>query len=217
MGIRERREREREQRRLAILASARDAFAKHGLENTSMERIADEAELAKGTLYLYYKTRDELLIGVILQDLEQLLTKIERVASSKLPADKKLMRAFTTFHAFAKDRPIFHKVTTQFDIGHLVGCRDEQALPTALHFRHLNDRMFEAIVGMVQQGVDEGLFFLDRPIRQVVFQLMITMKGAMMVAEGGLHPPQWAPINTNQVLRDTATLLLRGLRYRDKD
>ncbi|MBL0323310.1 MAG: helix-turn-helix transcriptional regulator [Ignavibacteria bacterium] len=50
MGIRERKEREKEQRRIDILDSARQAFLKHGLEQTSMDRIAQEAELAKGTL-----------------------------------------------------------------------------------------------------------------------------------------------------------------------
>ncbi|MFN4908693.1 MAG: helix-turn-helix domain-containing protein, partial [Bacteroidota bacterium] len=72
MGTIQRKERERDQRRKAILASARAAFVKHGIATTTMERIAQEAELAKGTLYLYFRSREELLMGLLADDLAAL-------------------------------------------------------------------------------------------------------------------------------------------------
>ena len=97
MGIVQRKEREREQRRGVILDAARNVIRKHGLENCSMERIAEEAELAKGTLYLYYRNRDEMLIPLLAQDLAQLIDEVEKVSASKLDCDKKLMKAVATF------------------------------------------------------------------------------------------------------------------------
>jgi AcrR family transcriptional regulator len=212
MGVRERKEREREERRRNILVSARHAFERFGLENTSMERIAEEAELAKGTLYLYYRTRDELLMGVIVQDLEQIVTSIERIAAGSLAPDKKLLKAVTAFQGFSDGHQLFYKVLTHFDVGRLLGCREDEATQAALDFRELNERMMEAIASVVQEGVDLGMFKLEQSVRQTVFQLIVALKGTMIVAQGGFHPPQWGTYSPAQVLRNTATLLVKGLK-----
>ena len=61
MGISERREREKTERRNAILGSARDLILLQGVERVSMEEIARRAELSKATVYLYFSGKDVLL------------------------------------------------------------------------------------------------------------------------------------------------------------
>ena len=90
MGVVERKEREREQRRSDILNAARTVFALSGLQGASMDKIAAQAELAKGTLYLYYRNRDEMLLALMAEDLENLTKQIDAVAKGRLKADKKL-------------------------------------------------------------------------------------------------------------------------------
>ncbi len=63
-----RRQREREQRYLVILAAAENLFARKGYHTTSMEEIADLAEVSVGTVYFYFKNKEDL----ILQMLEQI-------------------------------------------------------------------------------------------------------------------------------------------------
>jgi len=60
MGISERREREKNQRRKAILNCARELVLSQGVEHVSMENIAEKAELSKATVYLYYSSKEEL-------------------------------------------------------------------------------------------------------------------------------------------------------------
>jgi len=120
MGIQERKERERCQRRAQILTSARNAFVKHGLSTTSMDRIAKEAELAKGTLYLYFRSKDELLMGLIANDMEMLIERINRIIDKPLKADEKLIQAFAEFHAFSKENQFFFQVMTQLNIVQMV-------------------------------------------------------------------------------------------------
>jgi TetR/AcrR family transcriptional regulator len=67
MGVAERKEREKIQRRNTIIDAAEKIFFKRGIENTSMEEVAQEAELSKGTLYLYFKSKDELYRAIILR------------------------------------------------------------------------------------------------------------------------------------------------------
>jgi len=55
MSVQERHRRERRARGQAILAGAATVFAKHGLEGATIEMVAREAEVAVGTIYLYWR------------------------------------------------------------------------------------------------------------------------------------------------------------------
>jgi AcrR family transcriptional regulator len=58
MGITERREREKKERRMTILNCARELILLQGVEQVSMEDIARKAELSKATLYLYFSGKE---------------------------------------------------------------------------------------------------------------------------------------------------------------
>ena len=47
-------------RREALLAAAMRVFGERGFEGATMERIADEADVAKGTTYLYYRSKQSI-------------------------------------------------------------------------------------------------------------------------------------------------------------
>jgi len=79
MGIQERKRREREQRRRQIMTAARKVFSINGFMKTTMEDIAREAELSPGTLYLYFKNKDELYASLSVEVLEHLYRKLKSV------------------------------------------------------------------------------------------------------------------------------------------
>jgi len=58
MGTRERRERERKMRKNQILGAARELLADNGIAGTSMNQIAERAELSVGTVLLYLRIPD---------------------------------------------------------------------------------------------------------------------------------------------------------------
>ena len=60
MGVEERREREKARRRQEILDAARRLFLEKGFFDTRMEEIAEGAQLATGTLYLYFQNKGEI-------------------------------------------------------------------------------------------------------------------------------------------------------------
>jgi AcrR family transcriptional regulator len=79
MGIQERKERERERRRQQIIVSAKRVFSEKGFSKTTMEDIAREAELSPGTLYLYFKNKDELYASLSLRILQYMNIRLEDV------------------------------------------------------------------------------------------------------------------------------------------
>ena len=60
MGIAERRQREKEQRRKEIKDAARKVFLEKGYTSSTINDIANGAQLSPATLYLYYKNKEEL-------------------------------------------------------------------------------------------------------------------------------------------------------------
>ncbi|MBW2514102.1 MAG: TetR/AcrR family transcriptional regulator [Deltaproteobacteria bacterium] len=83
MGIHERKERERERRRQQIIVAAKRVFSEKGFTRATMEDIANEAELSPGTLYLYFKNKDELYASLSLRILHYLLIRLEHINSDK--------------------------------------------------------------------------------------------------------------------------------------
>lgn len=210
MGVRERKEREREQRRSDILGSARQAFLKHGLEQTSMDRIAHEAELAKGTLYLYFKNRDELLMALIADDFDRLIEMLEKVTKSDIDPEKKLLASIGTFNEFSKGNEFFYQVMTQFNIRSLIQ-HDVESEPVC-HFRTVNQRMMELLTSVVQEGVDKKIFYIDQPVQDIVVQLIIALKGAMVILRNNMLPPEWLTNDVEHLLHNIASLMIRGLK-----
>lgn len=79
MGIQERKERERERRRQQIIVAAKRVFSEKGFNKATMEDIAKEAELSPGTLYLYFKNKDELYASLSLRILHYLYIRLEHL------------------------------------------------------------------------------------------------------------------------------------------
>jgi|GEM_PF-472227 len=209
MGVQERKGREREQRRLDILESARQAFVKYGLEQTSMDRIAQEAELAKGTLYLYFRNRDELLMALIASDFERLIVMIEDVVQSDFAPERKLLASFGAFHEFSLRNEFFYKVMTQLDVRSLFMHNGESE--PVCHFRTVNQRMMNLVAAIVNEGVVKGVFYLDQPVEYVVVQMIVALKGAMVVLRNNMLPPEWIMIDVEHLLHNIACMLIRGL------
>ncbi len=74
----QRREREREHRYRTILSAAEALFAKKGFRKTSVDEIADRSEVSVGTVYFYFKNKEELLIHLFDESLYQLRSILGR-------------------------------------------------------------------------------------------------------------------------------------------
>ncbi len=76
MGTKSRRLREKENRINEIRAAAKKVFFEKGYKHATIDEIAAEAEVSKGTIYLYFKTKDELYIYLMMPALEELGRRI---------------------------------------------------------------------------------------------------------------------------------------------
>lgn len=69
---------QKRERRSAILASARSLLTEGPYAAITMAQVAERAGLAKGTSYLYFRSKEELFLALLEQELEQWFTTIEK-------------------------------------------------------------------------------------------------------------------------------------------
>lgn len=74
----------KEDRRTRISDSARDLFSTFGYKSVSMDQIAQKAQVAKGTLYLYYKDKDDLFFHLVKELLAEIKDFVESVEAKHL-------------------------------------------------------------------------------------------------------------------------------------
>ncbi len=70
MGLLERRGKEKANRKKLILKSARTLFFKKGFNKVTVDEIAKVSELGKGSIYLYFKSKEEIYAQILLNDID---------------------------------------------------------------------------------------------------------------------------------------------------
>jgi AcrR family transcriptional regulator len=91
-----------------ILAAARRLMSQKGLDSLTMEEIAQAAGVAKGTLYLYFQSKDELIQALLTQVGEAMALDLEAVlASPESPPDKLRRAATLLLHYVEQERELF--------------------------------------------------------------------------------------------------------------
>jgi len=71
------RDEQKEERRQAIIDKAWQLFQSRTYESLTMANVADALQLAKGTVYLYFKTKEELFLAIEQQQLETFFTEVD--------------------------------------------------------------------------------------------------------------------------------------------
>jgi AcrR family transcriptional regulator len=94
-------------RRSQILAAARQSFTRHGVTRTTVETIAKTAGLAKGTVYLYYRSKDDMLQQVLTEDLAELKDDAARCLIGPASIEDRLRRFLSAVISFFERRRDF--------------------------------------------------------------------------------------------------------------
>ena len=82
---------------------ARQLFAKYGLENTTMNDIAQASGKGRRTLYTYFESKDEVYSAVIEYELERLSDKLDEVAEMRMRPQDKIIELIYTHLSMIKE------------------------------------------------------------------------------------------------------------------
>lgn len=162
MGIAERREREKQIRHEHAIQAAMKLYNEEGYHSITMEKIAERSELSRATLYLYFKTKDEIIISAIMA-LTDYFEKILRDAYEMRESLKGelLENLWGCFQRFYKKDPVTFNATQYFHQGEIIRNLPEDQ----------RDRLYESgsrVVRLqhkiIEYGVNEGIFIQCNPM-----------------------------------------------------
>lgn len=153
MGIAERREREREQRRSDIVDAAERVFFDKGWQIATMDDVAAEAELGKATLYLYFKRKEELYEAILVRGsrvLHGLFRDAVAAGGTGLVKTEAIGRAYIRY--FAEYRDYFDAMLYFEAQGNEPSVESEYAAECA----RLREEIMGLVAGAVAAGIDDG-------------------------------------------------------------
>ena len=115
MGIAERREREKEKRKNDIGNAAERVFFEKGHENATMDDVANEAELSKGTLYLYFKNKEDLYLAIHLRGNKILHSLFMKAVKNKKTGIEKTRSVGKAYVEFFKKYPNYFNAMLYYE------------------------------------------------------------------------------------------------------
>ena len=100
--------------RAKLVDVARQLFAKKGVEDTTMNDIAQASKKGRRTLYTYFKSKEQIYMAVVESELEMLSTQMEKAASKPVSPDKKILELIMT-HLDAIKMVVYRNGTLRAD------------------------------------------------------------------------------------------------------
>ena len=162
MGIQERKEREKERRRQQIIVAAKRVFSEKGFNNATMEDIAKEAELSPGTLYLYFKNKEELYASLSLRILQYLHIRVTHVnKDAALSPEQKLSALMEAMYDVYDFDPLI--IIKMF---HLQSSETLKNLSESLleEIKQLSQKSIGAIAKIFEEGKQKGIYVDRHPV-----------------------------------------------------
>ena len=160
------------QKERQILRAAERLFASRRFHEVTMDDVSKAARVGKGTIYRYFKDKDDLFARMVSSGFDELCEAVGRISSQDLPFEMQLGRVLTAIRRFFKRRhPLFRMM------------QSEQARIAVSHSaiqshwlkrRHDLDR---GVADVLRRGVKAGVVRKDVPPERLAACLLGMLRG----------------------------------------
>ena len=209
MGISERKEREKQRRKEEILDAAQKVFFSRGIENSTMDEVAEKAELSKGTLYLYFKSKEDIHWAITYRGIRDLLALTEKRIDREKNALENLLIIADTFIQFTHDQKELANSMLIFE-----GCDINKMNVDQDQIRHsfLHDSPIQLVTEFVGIGVEKGLIRNDIPVNTLSHILWSQLIGVLQIAIRKKELFDLVKITREDLIENHIKIILKGIR-----
>ena len=163
--VNQRKKEERILRKQRIIEAALSVFDKSGIDKTTMEEIAVEADCGKATLYYYYPSKDHVYKEIMVTGWKSLWEEIEEAILNDSPPKKKIFEILYQICQIVKQNNNLYKF--------LFTAPNYMQEAKDFPWKEYQDRLYSVLQSTIEQGCREGDFIDLKP-------------GVIMQAIGGL-------------------------------
>ncbi len=213
MGIAERKEREREQRRNDIIDAAESVFFSKGVDLATMDEVAEAAELSKGTLYLYFKSKMELYMAVSERGMAILGDMFEEVLGLPVNGHEKLRKIGLAYFEYAKNYPDYYRASFHFETHDMDGSMLESEVVHGCVAK--GERLFGQTVAAIEQGIQDGSIHSEQNPKELAVMLWSSMRGIIQLynlKHRGHHMAILSDLDLNDLAPHFIHLVMEGIR-----
>lgn len=207
MGIIERREREKQQRKEEIIIAAEKVFSELGFEDSTMIDIAEKAELSKGTLYLYFNSKEELHFEVGLIALEKITNFISERIDENQSGLKNLRAGLEAYLEFGEKFPTYYNAILAFESSNFdkVSAKDKTRI-------FADGSPLYLLRDMILQCIEDGSLRNDiNPIEMVIL-LWSQLTGIQQFIRNRTKVIEFLDIKPDELLNKQLDILINGMR-----
>jgi AcrR family transcriptional regulator len=198
-------ERQRQERETLILQTAEEILLEKGLHNASMDEIAARVGISKGTLYLHFAKKEDLVLALLERELHacfEVLQEITTFDDSDVSAQLETIIQRIYQELLGKHFQLFYALYDGLDLQHLLAKKREQAMET---FVEIGNR----IQALLEVGKANGVFEATLPTEVMLttfFNMISPRAYKRLVVDGGMAADVMA--------RYIASIYLKGIAAR---
>ncbi len=148
MSTTERKSIEKENRRQVILDAAITVMQSHGLHGLNIDLIAQETNLAKGTIYLYFKSKEEILSILTIRARSLLAKDFQKIETNKESNIEKLKSILKANYLFYKKNPLYYDLVSLYEINN--------RMTETAEMQQSGEKIMEIVVSIAGKAREEG-------------------------------------------------------------
>ena len=209
MGVQKRKAREKQARQEAILKAAQKVFFAKGLDQATIDDVAEKAELSKGTIYLYFKSKEELYMSVFLKGLDLLTARFRKLRRrfATLSAVELVREVRDIYYNFYMKYPEYFYISSLLYHGR-VNAKIESETLEATHQK--TQACLLVFSEIIERGIADGVF-KEVDSWKTANGFWGAATGVMMLLNNEEYQT-FIKIPVKELLVDTTELLIEGLK-----
>jgi AcrR family transcriptional regulator len=209
MGIQERKERDFKRREEDILDAALHLFDRDDWQEVTIEEIAQQAEIGKGTVYLHFPSKEEIYARLAIDFGRNMLARLRDIDPA-LPVLARLREAIRLYFELHRGRPEYQHVV---EYCHREDYRRGLSEATRREFEEIDQSIDQVIGELFESGMEAGLL----PRRNLTIQMHTahaTLLGAVQLMWCGCL--ERYEIEPQDFIAAVTRFVLAGLAYQDQ-
>lgn len=155
------RERQRQEREALILQVAEEVLMEKGYYETSIDEIASRVGIAKGTVYLHFPSKEDLVVAIVLREIQQMIAEVQRIADTEGSARSKLELILQSIYGNFMKR-------TQLISGMVHNTTPHRLKEHGKKIMEVWEQAAGSVRTILEQGKDAGEFTRDIPTSVMV-------------------------------------------------
>jgi len=204
-------------RKQIIFKAAEKLFLSKGYEDTTMDQIANESEFSKGTLYNYFKSKDDLYLAIGTKAYEILIDYTKFFVESKDPGVDQLKAVGYAYYEFTKNYPdyahIFHDIAIK--LPNVAQKSKDKLTAIEKDYQNRSEAYGEQFRDVIIKAIKTKAIRSDKDPFLIGFTLFMMTSGIMKELEQHQNTLETMEFGSDEVIDFVFEMIAEGLKPRE--